>query len=211
VLSVLSGDTYRLANGYKVKLVGVQCPWEGHEETTYAQRAIDFAHQLLHGRLIKLMFDQRRNLEDGTFLAYIFLPNGVLVNEELLREGFVAFDPDQEIYEEMAERFRRAQTMAERFHSGMWDQPEAVVARYKIEASTAAILPVEATPEITLPPEPPPVHLPTLLPDKIILVTGEEIEGKVVGDPESPFVTVETGEGNVIAISRRRISEIKHQ
>jgi len=208
VLTIISGDTFRLANGYKVRLVGVQSPprpRQEDEDLSLGEQAYEFARQLLRGRLIKLAFDQRRKLEDGTLLAYVFLPDGTLVNEDILLEGLAIFDPAQELYEEMAERLRKAQARAQRFHRGIWKGVEAAPLR------TPAIpaLPREATPQELLPTELPTVEAPPVMPDKIVLITGEEIEGKIIGDLEGSYITLETAEGNVIAVLRRRISEIR--
>lgn len=208
VLTIISGDTFRLANGYKVKLVGVQSPprpREEDEDLSLGEQAYEFARQLLRGRLIKLAFDRRWKLEDGTLLAYVFLPDGTLVNEDILLEGLAIFDPAQELYEEMAERFRKAQARAQRFHRGVWKGIEAAPP----PTPEIPALPREATPEEPLSAELPPVEAPAVMPDKIILITGEEIEGKIIGDLEGSYITLETAEGNVIAVLRRRISEIR--
>src|SRR2546426_2953336 len=139
VVSWTDGDTLRvaLASGtIKVRLIGVDAP-----EISRGDRAARQGEQLgkdvativrlgrqaktAAGRLaapgtsVRVETDVQTHDRFGRLLAYVFLRDGRMVNEELVREGWamVLTIPPNVRY---AERFVRAQQDARRHRRGLW-------------------------------------------------------------------------------------------
>ena len=102
VTRVFDGDTIQLANGQRVRLIGIDCP-EAHESdklyrdarrtkkdiaTIQAQGrlATAFTRQQVLGRDVRLEFDQERRDTYGRLLAYVFIPSGEHSPEDLFGE-----------------------------------------------------------------------------------------------------------------------------
>lgn len=120
---VVDGDTIVLDGGERVRLIGVDTP-ELHHPAKPVQY---FAHEakartvtLAQGRTVGLEYDRQRHDRYGRTLAYVFLPDGTLLNLRLIQEGFgfaytkYPFRPDY-----MA-RFRAAERTARTQSHGLW-------------------------------------------------------------------------------------------
>jgi micrococcal nuclease len=106
VIQVLSVDKLLLENNEKVALIGIEGvrPPKPKEEkrdehgfiikqnddptTSLEQQAFRFAKDLAEGKKVRLEFDAERRNEDGVLVAYVFLPDGRMLNEEFLRQGY---------------------------------------------------------------------------------------------------------------------------
>ncbi len=130
VKQVYDGDTFALSTGEHVRYVGVDAPeidHEGGESEFLAHEARQQNAKLVQGKPVRLEFDQERNDRHGRLLAYVFLENGDMVNELLVRKGFARVlpkPPNLKYFSLLLDSQRRA--MAERV--GMWqrepDRPE---------------------------------------------------------------------------------------
>lgn len=120
---VVDGDTIVLEGGERVRLIGVDTP-ELHHPAKPVQY---FAHEakvrtvaLAQGRRVGLEYDHQRHDRYGRTLAYVFLPDGTLLNLRLIEEGYgfaytkYPFRPDY-----MA-RFRSAERVARTQSRGLW-------------------------------------------------------------------------------------------
>jgi len=79
-----------------VRYVGVDTPEIDHQEGRsdfLAHEARQFNAKLVQGKQIRLEFDQERNDHHGRLLAYVFLENGDMVNEVLVKKGFARVLP----------------------------------------------------------------------------------------------------------------------
>lgn len=89
VVKIYDGDTIQLANGEKVRFIGIDCP-ESHENNKlYADarrtgqdihtikamgdQAYQFTRQLVTGRRVRLEFDREQRDRYGRLLAYVYL------------------------------------------------------------------------------------------------------------------------------------------
>ncbi len=98
------GDTMKLDNGQRVRLIGIDTP-ESHEnpklekdvkrtgkdkETLLAmgRRAASFTKKLLTDQQVRLEFDVEPHDRYGRLLAYVYLKDGTFVNEKIIREGY---------------------------------------------------------------------------------------------------------------------------
>lgn len=106
VTRAVDGDTLKLENGQRVRLIGIDTP-EMHEsdklyrdaqrssqdvETIKAlgRRAYVFTKALVEGKRVRLEFDVERKDKYGRLLAYVYLKDGTFVNAEIVKEGFAA-------------------------------------------------------------------------------------------------------------------------
>ena len=93
---IIDGDTIVLKNGTKVRYRGINSPEIPREDTpgeVLGWAATRLNRQLVKGRLVRLVQDDEKRDRFGRLLAYVFLPDGRMVNEILVREGmaFVCF------------------------------------------------------------------------------------------------------------------------
>lgn len=99
VAGVIDGDTLDIAapDGDKpatrIRLIGVDTPETKHPtigKMYYGQEATDFAKKQVEGKSVTILLDAVSNERDryGRLLAYVILPDGRTLNEELIRQGF---------------------------------------------------------------------------------------------------------------------------
>ena len=93
---VIDGDTIVLKKGTKVRYRGINTPEIPHKDKPgepLGWEATKRNRQLVQCRFVKLVQDDEKRDRFGRLLAYVFLPDGRMVNEILVREGmaFVCF------------------------------------------------------------------------------------------------------------------------
>jgi len=91
---VNDGDTIVLTNGKRVRYIGINSPEIDHDKQRaqpYGYAAKTFNRQMVLNRNIRLEFDRERHDRYGRVLAYIFLPDGIFLNEYMLQEGYAFF------------------------------------------------------------------------------------------------------------------------
>ena len=119
---VIDGDTIILNNGKSVRYIGIDTPEIDHENKQaeplgYAARSFNL--KLLGSKQIRLEFDRERQDHYNRLLAYVFLPNGTLVNQELLRSGLATYlhkPPNIKYAEQLLQAQRKAMTKGK----GIW-------------------------------------------------------------------------------------------
>jgi micrococcal nuclease len=123
VTRVVDGDTIEVSPGVDgiedVRLIGVDTPETYGGAEPMGSEASAFTQSALEGREVSLEFDVERVDPYGRALAYVWLPDGSLFNETLVREGYaqVATFPPNVKYQE---RFLAAQEEARVSGSGLW-------------------------------------------------------------------------------------------
>lgn len=124
VKRVNDGDTVQLADGRFVRYIGVDTPEIDHarniaEPFGFEARARNI--ELVGGRKIRLEFDIERFDDYGRTLAYVFLPDGSMVNEVLLQSGLAhcLYKMPNVKYEN---RLLKAQREAMQDRRGMWHE-----------------------------------------------------------------------------------------
>jgi micrococcal nuclease len=127
VKQVYDGDTLALSTGEQVRYVGVDAPeidHQGGKSDFLAHEARQFNAKLVQGKQIRLEFDEERNDHHGRLLAYVYLENGDMVNELLVKKGFARVlpkPPNLKHFSLLLDAQRRA--MVERV--GIWQkEPE---------------------------------------------------------------------------------------
>ncbi len=104
VSRVVDGDTLKLSNGERVRLIGVDTPELHYSEKllrdakrsgkdiraiqALGRMASDFTKALCQGKKVRLEFDVERRDRYGRILAYVYLEDGQFVNARILEEGF---------------------------------------------------------------------------------------------------------------------------
>lgn len=104
VTRVIDGDTIEVSpkiNGAEdVRLIGIDTPETAGSplgEQPYGEKATEFSEEKLEGRRVELRFDVEKKDQYDRLLAYVYLPNGSMFNETLLRKGYaqvVTFPPN---------------------------------------------------------------------------------------------------------------------
>jgi micrococcal nuclease len=124
VARVVDGDTFEARIGGEVedvRLIGVDTPETvkpGTPVQCFGPQASRFAHELLEGRTVRLVFGEERRDVYGRLLAYVFLDEQ-MVNATLLRRGLartLTIPPN----DRFAERFRRLEGAAAQAGRGLW-------------------------------------------------------------------------------------------
>lgn len=124
VQRVVDGDTLLLANGARVRLIGVDAPESvrpDHPVEPFGPEAGDFARDFVAGGdgCVRLQFDRERVDRHGRFLAYVWVA-GRMLNEELVRSGLATAETGFRYSDSMKRRFRRAEDEAKAAGRGMW-------------------------------------------------------------------------------------------
>jgi len=120
---VVDGDTIDISPSVegrsRVRLIGMDTPEIYFGTQPYGQEASAFAKRELDGQEVKLELDVQKIDPYGRLLAYVYLPDGSMFNETLLREGYaqVATFPPNVKY---VDRFLEAQREARTANRGLW-------------------------------------------------------------------------------------------
>ena len=96
VQRVIDGDTVVLANGERVRYIGMDTPERGER---LFDEATEYNRRLVEGQRVGLLKDQSETDRFGRLLRYV-LAGDILVNAELVREGLAEakrYDPDVKV------------------------------------------------------------------------------------------------------------------
>jgi micrococcal nuclease len=123
VTRVVDGDTIDISSSVegrsRVRLIGMDTPEVYFGTQPYGPEASAFAKRELDGEEVGLELDVQKIDPYGRLLAYVYLPNGEMFNETLLKEGYaqVATFPPNVKYKD---RFLKAQREAREANRGLW-------------------------------------------------------------------------------------------
>lgn len=126
IASFADGDTIAVnMNGRveRVRFVGVDTP-ETHKPNTpiqcYGPAASAYTKRLIGNQRVRLVSDSRSTNRDryDRLLRYVYLPDGTLVNEALIKNGYGFYYPYFPFTK--SEQFRLAQESAMKAHRGLW-------------------------------------------------------------------------------------------
>ncbi len=90
VRHVIDGDTVILQDGTKVRYVGINAPEIAHRDKPgepFGRKATEFNRKLVLHRKVHIVPAGDRIDRFGRTLAFVYLPDGRMVNEKLLKEG----------------------------------------------------------------------------------------------------------------------------
>jgi micrococcal nuclease len=128
VKRVIDGDTFRLDNDERVRLLGVDTPETKHPKKPieyYGPEASAFTKREIEKRLVLLEFDRTPRDRYGRVLAYVFRqPDEFFLNAELLKQGY-AYAYTRFPFARK-EEFLRYEEEARKAGRGLWaPRPEA--------------------------------------------------------------------------------------
>jgi micrococcal nuclease len=86
------GDTVLLADGRRIRYIGINAPEIAHAEydrkaEPLATEALNANRRLVYRKHVRLEWDKEKRDRYGRWLAYVFLPDGRFVNRILLEAG----------------------------------------------------------------------------------------------------------------------------
>lgn len=137
VTRVVDGDTLKLANGERIRLIGVDTPEAHYSKKLVAdarrsrmdtaaikrlgRRASAFTKNLCFGKKVRLEYDVERRDRYGRILAYVYLDDGTFVNAKIVSEGYgqVMTVPPNVKY---ADTFLRLEREAQSARRGLWGE-----------------------------------------------------------------------------------------
>ncbi len=117
---VHDGDTLFLADGTKVRLLGIDTPEIGENRECYGDEATALLRSLLpEGSAVRILADVRPLDQYGRSLLFIYTSEGVLVNLTMIEQGAaeaVVLEPNLLL----ADEFETAEDIAQSAGLGMW-------------------------------------------------------------------------------------------
>lgn len=106
VVRVIDGDTLKLENNKRVRLIGIDTPeyhqsrkldrdsLRLHKDKETIQKmgylAYQYTRNLLEGKRVRLEFDFEKFDKYDRLLAYVYLPDGTFINGKLVEGGYAA-------------------------------------------------------------------------------------------------------------------------
>ncbi|MFH1398424.1 MAG: thermonuclease family protein [Candidatus Omnitrophota bacterium] len=106
VVRVVDGDTLKLGNGERLRLIGIDTPemhdsnklyrdsQRNHQDVEQikklGRRSYGFTRNLVEGKKVRLEFDLERKDKYGRLLAYVYLQDGTFINAEIVKQGFAS-------------------------------------------------------------------------------------------------------------------------
>ena len=137
VAYVYDGDTIKLDNGERARLIGIDAPEahdnekllrdvrrrriDGRAQLAMGKEAARFARSLLAHQQVRLEYDVEERDKYGRLLAYVYLADGTFANEKILREGYaypLTIPPNVR----HADEFKRWFDEAREEERGLWRQ-----------------------------------------------------------------------------------------
>lgn len=137
VIRTIDGDTIELADRERVRFIGIDTPEsrlnnklrrdatrtkrDYNTIIAMGKRASAFTKSLVEGKKVRLEFDVEKRDKYGRLLAYVYLPDGRMLNAELLKEGYAqvyTFPPNVKY----VDLFLKLQEEARENNRGFWSE-----------------------------------------------------------------------------------------
>jgi micrococcal nuclease len=121
---VYDGDTVLLGSGESVRYLGIDAPetaYKGGPPGFMAEEALAFNEKMVKGKEVRLQLDREKHDRYGRLLAYVYLPNGQMVNIRMLEKGFacvLVVPPNIRHLDRLIEAQREAMTA----RKGIWSR-----------------------------------------------------------------------------------------
>ncbi|HKY61304.1 MAG TPA: thermonuclease family protein [Gemmatimonadota bacterium] len=116
VAFVIDGDSFNCRDGTKVRLLLVNAPESG-PFGDLARRAL--AGLLPVGETFTIQTDRERRDKQGRTLGYVFLADGQMVNELMIRQGYAFLKPSEDNRRYLPV-LREAEAAARETRRGLW-------------------------------------------------------------------------------------------
>jgi micrococcal nuclease len=147
---IIDGDTLVVAGVGAVRLIGVDAPEtvDPRKPVQYfGAEASAFTRQIAQGKLVQLEFEGSTKDKYNRTLAYVQLPDGRMLNEELIRQGYAHVDTAYPF--SRMEAFRALERDAREQERGLWDTSGASHVAVNVAADQAPAVTVATTVYVT--------------------------------------------------------------
>lgn len=137
VTRAVDGDTLKLENGERVRLIGIDTPEVHESQKLYkdsrksgrdpaaiqrmGKKSWAVTRKLVEGRRARLEFDAEKRDRYGRLLAYVFLQDGTFVNAEIIKAGYASpmnYPPNVKY----KEKFKGLYNEARENRRGLWKE-----------------------------------------------------------------------------------------
>lgn len=122
VKRVVDGDTIELADGKKVRYIGMDTPETVDPRKTvqcFGKEAKKYNKDLVEGKTVRLEKDVSETDRYHRLLRYVYLEDGTMVNEKLVADGYArvyTYPPDVHF----SSLFLKAEQTARQAKIGLW-------------------------------------------------------------------------------------------
>jgi micrococcal nuclease len=123
VQRVIDGDTFDLDDGTRVRMLGIDAPEAGFGDKTpqpFSAEATEWLKSRIESHEVALRIDYPKTDRYGRTLAWVFEPDGILINEVMLREGRVKLLADFGLPTDLEPALRKAEAEARIRKIGVW-------------------------------------------------------------------------------------------
>ena len=142
VSKVIDGDTFKMSNGEKVRLLGIDTPEKfdseklerqtgqsGRDKETIkklGEASSEYVRKLVEGKKVILVRDPGYDDKDkyGRSLRYIYLEDGTFVNAKILEDGYANIYYSKQISK--MDEFKRLERDARENNRGLWGEMEGL-------------------------------------------------------------------------------------
>jgi len=137
VVRAVDGDTLKLENGERVRLIGIDTPETYESVKLYrdsqksgqdiktiqalGKRASNFTRGLVEGKRVRLEFDLEKRDRYKRLLAYVYLKDGTFVNAEIIKQGYASlmtYPPNIKYVDSFKELYQQAREN----NRGLWKE-----------------------------------------------------------------------------------------
>ena len=123
VQHVIDGDTFVLDDGRHVRMLGIDAPEAGFgnkPREDFSAEATDWLRERIEGREVALRIDYPKTDRYGRTLAWVFEPDGTLVNQQMLSAGRFKLLADFGLPADLEPTLRQAESEARIRKIGLW-------------------------------------------------------------------------------------------
>ena len=120
---VIDGDTFDLDNGQRVRMLGIDAPeagFGGNSPEHFSAEATKWLRDRIEGREVALRIDHPRTDRYSRTLAWVFEPDGTLVNQQILLAGRAKLLADFGLPADLEPALRQAESEARIRKIGLW-------------------------------------------------------------------------------------------
>ncbi len=127
IYKMVDGDTFWITDGKgnteKVRFIGIDAPeaknYGKKQKQPFGEESTAFVSQFLKGKKVRLGFDIQKYDQYGRTLAYVFLSDGIMLNDYIVKNGFavVSTYPPNVMYQQ---RFLKSERYSRQNRLGMW-------------------------------------------------------------------------------------------
>jgi endonuclease YncB( thermonuclease family) len=123
VRNVIDGDTIDLTDGRRVRLLGIDAPeagFFGKKAEPWSQESTQWLRDRIEGHAVTLRIDESEKDKYGRTLAWIYDSDNILINQQILAEGYAKLLADFGLPLELEPALREAESEARVQRLGLW-------------------------------------------------------------------------------------------